>query len=397
MLSKAELRTIVYERFPRIPWLRKRASRGKVARLCRFLPDEHIVKMALQNEESRAAFVLQRAGLFPDKAKRLNDEMASIRRSLSSGMSAMAVEEFDAVADDVKFCYFAYGFSPFEYLGYGFRRFSDQERREYISELESIIYGYRLNDIADMMIFMDKVKTYEKFGKYFQRDACRVSSKKDYRAFESFVDKHPVFVAKDAMSSRGRGIQLVRTDLSASREEIFEGLLQRGDVLIEELIHQSDAMAKFNRSSVNTVRCITLNTPSNIKIIHVFFKAGRAGSFVDNGGAGGIIVGVDCLTGILATDGIDELGIRYDRHPDSGAEFIGQQLPDWRSLTAMCYEMSSILPSVKMIGWDFAHTDDGWVAVEGNGLTEVIGPQSTFARGIKMEFEEQIRGIELQA
>ena len=397
MLSKAELRTIVYERFPRIKWLRKRASRGKVARLRRFLPDERIVDKAQQNEEARTAFIHQRARLFPEKAKQLSREMASIRRSLSSGMPAMSVEDFDAVAEDVKFCFFAYGFSPFEYLGYGFRHLSDQKRREYISELESVIYGYRLNDIADMMIFMDKVKTYERFGKYFHRDACRVSSKKDYQAFEAFAGKHPTFVTKEAMSSRGHGVQLVKTDGPTSRKRTFEGLLQQDSVLVEELICQSDAMAKFNKSSVNTVRCITLNTPYGMKIIHAFFKTGRAGSFVDNGGAGGIIVGIDCHTGNLVTDGTDELGFRYAQHPDSGIEFMGQELPEWQSLVGLCHEMSSIIPSVKMIGWDFAHTESGWVAVEGNGLTEVIGPQSAFARGIKSEFEGQINSVELQA
>ena len=397
MLSKAELRTIVYERFPRILWLRKRASRGKVARLSLFLPDEHFVNEALKNEEKKTAFVLKRASLFPEKAKQLDGEMVTIRRSLSSGIPAMTVEEFDTVEEDVKFCYYAYGFSPFEYLGYGFRYLSDQKRREYISELESIIYGYRLNDIADMMVFMDKVKTYERFKKYFHRDACRVSSKKDYRAFESFTDKHPTFVAKEAVSSRGHGVQLVTADSPSSRKRIFEELLQQGDVLVEELISQSSAMAKFNKSSVNTVRCITLNTPYGVKIIHAFFKAGRAGSFVDNGGAGGIIVGIDRPTGLLATDGTDELGVRYACHPDSRVEFKGQQLPDWQSLVEVCHEMSSVMPSVKMIGWDFAHTEGGWVVVEGNGLTEVIGPQSAFAKGIKSEFEGQIRGIELQA
>lgn len=397
MLSKAELRTIMYERFPRISWLRKKASRGKVARLRRFIPDEHVVGEALQSDEAKTAFVLQRTKLFPEKEKQLNQEMASIRRSLSLGIPAMTLEEFDAIAKDVKFCFFAYGFSPSEYLCYGFRCLSDQQRREYISEFESVIYGYRLNDIADMMVFMDKVKTYERFGKYFFREACRVSSKRDYRCFENFADRHPTFVAKEAMSSRGHGVKLVRTDGPASRKRIFEGLLRQGCVLVEELINQSAAMAKFNKSSVNTVRCITLNTSSGIKIIHAFFKTGREGSFVDNGGAGGIIVGIDCSTGLLATDGIDELGVRYTQHPDSGVKFKGQKLPDWLSLIDMCCEMSSIMPSVKMIGWDFAHTESGWVAVEGNGLTEVIGPQSTFARGIKLEFEGQISNIELQA
>lgn len=54
-----------------------------------------------------------------------------------------------------------------------------------------------------------------------------------------------------------------------------------------------------------------------------YLKVGRAGSVVDNGGAGGIIINIDKETGELVTDGVREDNTVYARHPDSGMPFKG--------------------------------------------------------------------------
>ena len=38
-----------------------------------------------------------------------------------------------------------------------------------------------------------------------------------------------------------------------------------------------------------------------------------------------------------------------------------------------------------------AYSEDGWVVVEGNSLSEAIGMQSTFARGIRSEIESYLK------
>ena len=37
------------------------------------------------------------------------------------------------------------------------------------------------------------------------------------------------------------------------------------------------------------------------------------------------------------------------------------------------------------VGWDFAHTDNGWVIVEGNPRGQIIMMQLFFERGFKQE------------
>ena len=158
-------------------------------------------------------------------------------------------------------------------------------------------------------------------------------------------------------------------------------------------MRQSAKTAVFNDSSVNTVRCITLKTKNDMLVPYCFMRTGRSGAFVDNGGAGGLFVGIDPETGVLGTDGVDERGVRYNAHPDSGLRFQGYQLPDWSKMISTCKEMAMQIPTVRMIGWDMAYTDKGWIVIEGNGLTEVIGPQCTWLRGIRKDIEDFYQSV----
>ena len=186
------------------------------------------------------------------------------------------------------------------------------------------------------------------------------------------------------------------TNCGKAPRDLFDSFLKHGPHQLEELVRQSETMARLNASSVNTVRCITFNTRHGIKDPYYFLKVGRAGSFVDNGGAGGILVGIDRDTGRLNTDGFDEFDNRYESHPDSGVKFNSYQLPNWKQIQKICLEMSSKTPKVKFVGWDMAHTDDGWVVIEGNGMSQMIGPQTVTKRGIKAEVEAFMADMDLE-
>ena len=108
-------------------------------------------------------------------------------------------------------------------------------------------------------------------------------------------------------------------------------------------------------------------------------------------------MGIEVDTGILRTDGFDEYLMRYPAHPESHLTFKGYQLPQWDQMLAICKEMSAKEPNVRYIGWDMAHTPDGWVVVEGNGGGQMIGPQIVWERGIKAEIEQYAANMRLLA
>jgi len=226
------------------------------------------------------------------------------------------------------------------------------------------------------------METYKRFKKYYRREAIAVESPKDYEAFCRFVSKHAVFVRKIVNESCGRSVELIDST-GADLKVLFDELIAAGKTILEELIVQHAHTAKLNASSVNTVRCFTMNINQEIIVPWCFIKVGQKGSFVDNGGSGGIFVGIDSETGILNTDGYDEANTRFEVHPDSGTRFIGFAFPDWSDMISICKEMAAQVPNMGWIGWDMAYTENGWVVVEGNSLSEVIGPQSTSKVGIR--------------
>lgn len=299
----------------------------------------------------------------------------------------------DMLRTDMLFCRIAYGFQPDEYLCFNLENQSYEERRNWISDLDRYIYIHSINDVKEAQIFNNKARTYDVFASYYKRAAVRIKNKEDFPVFEKFINEYPQFVKKQVYEGMGRSVELMDSK-HVSALELFHILISKGEHILEERIIQSDVMSALNPSSVNTVRCITINTKKDIKTPFCFLKIGRNGSFVDNGGAGGILAGIDPESGIVVTYGYDEFNIEYVSHPETGIFFKGFKLPQWDEMKRICCEMAQKMPNVKCIGWDMALTAMGWIVVEGNGMTQFIVPQIVFRRGIKREVEEILQNVE---
>ena len=367
-----------------IPLVRAyRTQKVKEKYVLQYLLTEKQLSYCLESDIKKQRVIAEWENRHPEKASEL-------KQKIDTAIQRGSLQDSENLRLELKFLYSAYGYTPNEYLSYGFSTKSYDEIRAFISDRQSVLYGYSMNHLYAMNLFLDKWRTYVKFRPYFHRECAVIESEEDYGTFESFVNKHPVFVKKDVFESCGRGVELVDISKETSIRECFQRLRTTRKVIIEEVVRQSSKLALLNHSSVNTVRCFTLMLKSGIIIPWTFIKVGRNGSFVDNGGAGGLLVGIDSEKGILNTYGVDEYGYRYEKHPDTGIAFKGFALPEWDSMITLCKKMAAMEPKVPWIGWDMAHTDHGWVVIEGNSLSEAIGPQVTMQRGIKEDLERYI-------
>lgn len=274
--------------------------------------------------------------------------------------------------------------TPDEYFLYDFANLDDSEKHEFVGDMERTVLCARLYNSNDGgLVFMDKGKTYERFAPYFKRDVVTISSEGDSDEFFRFVSSHKKFMVKPASASRGNGIYLETVKDDSEAEEAFERILQQGACVIEELIGQAAAMARFHSKSVNTVRYATYVEKGKTSTIACFVKLGRGDSIVDNGGAGGLLASIDDETGVIVSPGRDEFGESYETHPDTGVPIVGAQIPDWTGLKDLVAELVKVLPSQKYVGWDLAYADDGWVLVEGNSGGQFVGPQISMRKGIR--------------
>ncbi len=394
-MHKNQIIDLIRSYYPDIKWLKKYLAKLRIRYTTRMLLSDEQIELAEKDCSMKACLVDQCKKKWPEiygqTEKKCNEVINRAPEYTDRGDKA-------ALYVDMLFCRFSYGFQPDEYLCYGIEKKTVGERRAIISDTDRYCYVYKMNDISEIQVFNNKGKTYRQFKKYYGREALYIKNMRDYKGFCIFIKSHPTFVMKDAYGGMGKNVALInREECHASDKKLFWDMILQGPHLIEERVVQNEVMEVLNPSSVNTVRCITLNTKDGMMIPYCFLKVGRKGSFVDNGGAGGILVGIDRKTGKLNTDGYDELNVRYGVHPDSGLLFKGYQLPDWEQAIKMCIEMAEQIPRVKYIGWDLAYTDSGWIVIEGNGMSQMIGPQILFRipGGIKTEMEAYMRNMEL--
>lgn len=313
--------------------------------------------------------------------------------------SGRTPEEFTAeVRKDMVSSLFKYGCSYEEYFFYDFLHNQDVKyRNSFITDFNRFTYYAKCNKYKNLKLFDDKQKTFELYGAYYGRELIFLTENSQ-EELAAFVSRHPRIIVKPTNLSCGQGVELIDTTTYASTEELFHHLISTGRFLVEEALVQSPELAKLHPSSVNCARVATvlLGKPGNyeVEVFHPFLKIGRHGSVIDNGvSVRGIVVKIDKDTGKLCTDGCDEDGMRFTEHPETGVVLKGYHLPDWEQAIRLVKELALILPSNRYVGWDLAHTNSGWVVIEGNARGQFIGQQMADVVGRKAEMDEIMKRI----
>lgn len=299
--------------------------------------------------------------------------------------------------------YWAYGAIIIEEFYYDFLNKTDKEKKEYVTAMDRVnVYAKYLNNPNDKWILENKYETYKKFKEFYKRDVILIKDNSDFAAFEEFVNKHSEFVVKPLSLRCGVGIHKVTIDTTDDIHICFDKLLVEGksfvdeagrptgnEILIEEVIHQSDELSRLHPYSVNCIRVTTIRVDDKVHILYPWIKVGTGGNFIASSFCGALNALIDSNTGVLMTDGKDESGRCEEYHPDSMIKFRGYQIPRWNELIEIVSKAAMMIPSIRYIGWDFALTNDGWAMLEGNYNGD-FSWQFMLGKGTKNEFEELI-------
>ena len=292
---------------------------------------------------------------------------------------------------DMVYCRVHYNLSFKEYFLFGFKNKSHLKRKNFITNMNRQNYLYMLGEKEGQEILNDKYKTYEILKKFYKRDIIKINNE-NFKEFNDYIKKHPIFVKKPIDSSFGKGIELINSKDYKDPKKLFSYVLEDGPVILEEQIIQHKTTASLHPESLNTIRIVTYrDEKDNVFIQLPFMKIGQGSSFVDNGGAGGMFARIDKETGKLITDGKDENNIVYKYHPDTNIKIKGFQIPEWNKAIKLAKEAALAFDKTRYIGWDIAITNKNEVLiVEGNGKTQFLGQQMTDEIGKKKELEKLI-------
>jgi hypothetical protein len=312
-----------------------------------------------------------------------------IRTFLGDGVSQ---EKKTEIVRNMRRAMVKYHWDPDEYFLFGYENLTDNERKEYLTEYDKNSYCDKVNNPEKSEIFHMKWRTYEVFKVYFKREAVLVHGSRDIDnpTIIDFLRRHNSVILKPLYNAGGHGIVMFHASNKEDALNECRNIIRNNDntYIMEELIIQSKEMAEFHANSVNTVRMFTFRLNDDVRIFCSGIRFGRDGKNVDNGGSGGIFASVDVSTGIVATTAMDNCGREYSAHPNSGKQIKGYVVPKWEELLSLSKELALVVPDVRIVGWDFALTDNGWVLVEGNDRAQFHHYQIPMRKGFMKEFRQ---------
>ncbi len=186
------------------------------------------------------------------------------------------------------------------------------------------------------------------------------------RQLDGFCKRLAGIAGKGAFALKLSDGKLFINETESTLDELKDRL--DGQYLIQERVHQHPHMSSLHPHSVNTIRLITFNNNGRVTPFAAALRIGTHGKNVDNWAAGGIIVGVDLMSGQLREEAFYKPGYggRVVKHPDTNVEFLGFEIPYFHEAVRLATQLHSFLYGIHSIGWDIAISETGPIIIEGN-------------------------------
>jgi len=312
-------------------------------------------------------------------------------------------ERFLAILYAAIYCQSVYGTSMREYVVFGFAHRTHAERLQYVTWHSRFAYLAHLNVARDTYLLDNKFEAYERLKPFYKREAMLLSDETDYPRFCDFVARHKSVFVKPVNLELAEGAHRLeidgRTDLRETfrvlqkeareirSETVLRPILQQ--LILEELIVPSEAMAQFNRSEMSVLRVPTVVVDGEVHFFYPVFRVMCGDGKSQCGETYSLNALIDVDSGVVMTGGMDAISPEQEFHPTSGVRIKGFQMPEWDALKEMLTTAARQFPTIRYIGWDVVHTDRGWCIIEGNPSGEFFF-QLCVGHGVKEEFEKLI-------
>lgn len=250
-----------------------------------------------------------------------------------------------------------------DYIDYDFAILNRDERATYMTHPVSNELSQRYDDPRYRELFHDKLAFNRTFDTFLHREWMTITPDNE-GALRDFVERHGTVIVKEPIGQAGSGVHRYRADAVTNWSAFHEGLLERGELLAEELIVQHADLAAYCPGTVNTTRVTTYFDGDRTHILAMAQKFGR-GAVSDQMSFGGFYSMLDD-DGRAVGPGYDSHGHVHELHPDTGERIADFRLPMLDDVKAFIDEVARVVPPVRYVGWDVVVTPTGPVLVEGN-------------------------------
>lgn len=283
--------------------------------------------------------------------------------------------------------YYFYGHDFNDYCTFRFWEKSSEEKKSYISLRRNDKLRFALSTPAVYKTLLDKAEFNKCYSKYVVRKwlDCRVAS--DMEILQ-FAKSFPRVVAKPIGDYGGHGVLVVNGgDLTITPPS----MLRKEGYILEECIENVDSIKRIAPASLNTIRIVTLiDKDGKLHILAALLRMGNGKDHTDNYHAGGMACPIDVNTGKLFGKAYGMECAEYEVHPLSNIKFDGYEVEGFDDCVSMVYDIASVVPDARYVGWDFAVTPTGIELLEGNIPPGEDITQIAAGRGLWNEIIEKI-------
>ena len=238
--------------------------------------------------------------------------------------------------------------------------------RDYFSD--KILTQYFFKDLDESKYKVVENHIYNVDGYFYDSDGIIEYN----QALKKLKNIGEVIIKPTIGTDSGRGVALlnIKNGIDLISNESLETILKKYNCnyAIQEKIHQHKDFARFNPSSVNTIRMHSYICDGKIYTTPIAMRVGRKGSVVDNAHAGGLVIGVTD-EGYLMEYGIFQNGEKFLEHPDSGEKFKGFKLPMIPEMTEFIKKYHYRIPHMGIIAWDLTVDENNRIVVIETNIT----------------------------
>ena len=227
--------------------------------------------------------------------------------------------------------------------------------------------AYRDKNLAETLIkgILHPKTIVKNMNGYFYMNNVAVDKETVLRACSDMDD----VIIKPSLLSYGAGFKKLSVkDGVTSEGETLDHLFcsYKSDYIVQQAVHQHEALNALNPSSVNTLRVFTYRSGMEILVLYTVLRIGRLGRATDNETAGGMSVRIN-RDGTLAKYAYSKPGDDMIEKTDTGVVLEGYAIPCYDKAVNAVKVAHLQLPYFNLIGWDISiNTDGNPVLIEWN-------------------------------
>ncbi len=287
-------------------------------------------------------------------------------------------------------CVFKYNISLLEYFQFRFFELNDEQRNTWAGTGFMFEYQLKMNPKSSRDILDDKTKFYRLYKEYFVHHVADIVDLKAKPELLQQLLNNPSGKLVFKVADGNCGIDVQIEDAKKFDANSIITFMENSQFdLVEEFIQQHSVLNNLSPSAVNTVRIFTQLDHNNEVVLLGCRQRISVNSSVDNMAAGNMAAPIDEQTGIISGTGIysDITKPQEAKHPVTGVEIVGLQIPFWTETVTMVKRAAKEHPENRSIGWDIVITENGPGFIEGNHDWCKLLWQLPAQRGLKSMLE----------